>query len=332
MSKTNYEKLTETLCDSKKDYVTYTFDKIEEIIGAPIPESCIKYHSFKYSPLQKAAEKVGYGVKGYDVDQETLTFGKKELPDVCDYSKMINEKDNDGRFLRLRDENELEREADDEGNRNCDYVIKLTKHNSEIIEEMIQGDNSYFNFTKIVYEHFKKADKKHFPRNNREAVFALARIVDITNFTDVWKRNRESFNKIVDYIMDKENCFWARLKKGEAELVDDLVKHAKSDKSPYSFASKICKYFAEYEFPGSDKYFINDSVVRGVLPFYYRYYLREEIKVENSTPYVDLYKYLCNLQKFINKRKAKNDKLTKNELDHILWYCYKNSGNKEEDN
>ena len=63
-----------------------------------------------------------------------------------------------------------------------------------------------------------------------------------------------------------------------------------------------------------------------MLLFYLDYYGVEHselksIEKANNLTYTELY---CWLKKLHNARDNKhNDKITKSELDHILWYCYK---------
>ena len=138
---------------------------------------------------------------------------------------------------------------------------------------------------------------------------------------------------MVEFIINKDKGFWEDLKAGKPELVDGLIsaaiageeksKYSQKSEGPRSLASKICKYLSIYTF-GKDNYYINDRFVRNVLPHYYRYYLSmiiDENDVEKAS-YCQLHKLLSDLH---NCAQIKKENLTKNELDHLMWYSYKNS-------
>lgn len=93
----------------------------------------------------------------------------------------------------------------------------------------------------------------------------------------------------------------------------------KGGKKIKSLASKVCKYLNEWNFNG-DAYTINDSVVRAILPYYLAYYGINGSLWENKNfeelNYQEFYGIFSELR---NKTKLNN-----NELDHLIWYAYKN--------
>lgn len=232
-------------------------------------------------------------------------------------------------------------------------VVKLTKNNSGIIEQHIKNNPSYnLDLTKKIYEYWSGSGRN--PKI-RKAVMDLVRVIDIENSTNVWRYdkskpqpgNLNSFTdvqltKMVDFIVDPGRNFWDRLKNTDVTLVNDLQNSAnwkgKNGNGPKSLASKICKYFSEL-YCGIDGYYINDSVVRHVLPYYVYYYenrgsnrLKFTKKLGKTTKtayddiaYSDLYKLLDDLRHEINR--VDNQNLTRNELDHLLWYCYRFESN-----
>ena len=215
---------------------------------------------------------------------------------------------------------------------NLDCLILLNKHNSKIVEDAIKKNYLYINYVEMVCDTLKARNGGQFPEKDERSVLALVKIIDYENSTDVWVHCRESFIKMVKYITNPNGDFWPRLKKGEIDLVDDLTnasvgKTKRMTKNGVkvveakfeSLASKICKYFAEYIL-GKDFYYINDKFVNKVLPFYYYYYFGQNISVQNIS-YGDLFKYI----EKIHNEVSKTDVLTKSELDHLMWYCYKSS-------
>ena len=137
--------------------------------------------------------------------------------------------------------------------------------------------------------------------------------------------------KMIKYIADSSSDFWSRLEAGDKNLPDELKRQSGGgEKGPKSLASKICKYFCELFFENTDKednYYINDTVVRRVLPYYLHYY-QIEVSPEKNTrsyfeekiTYAELYDYL---EKIRNHNDVKDEKLTRSQIDHIMWYCYR---------
>lgn len=205
-------------------------------------------------------------------------------------------------------------------------IVLLTKQNAKIIEELIRGDDNYFPFSQMLFNYLSSCygiDK--IKDNFEKSLFAVVREIDRDNSTNVWRydKNRNSFNKMISYITARENDFFGRLEKGEAELPDDITKQC--GPGVKSLSSKVCKYLCEFIFK-KDNYYINDSIVRHVLLFYLDFYSVEHPNLKSShavdkMDYQTLYSWLSQLHKARNE--VYKDEITKNELDHILWYCYK---------
>ncbi len=208
-------------------------------------------------------------------------------------------------------------------------LVKLTKSNSRIIEDLIRNDYGYIPFANMIYKQLCSENSGSFP-NTTYAWSALVRIIDLDNSTQVWRFHRPDFHKIIDYIVDPSNNFIDRLSRGDVSLVDE-IKNSMQPVDIKSLPSKICKYTSEYMNFG-DNYFINDYYVRSMLPFYLDYYhvdcsnicIRScfETKTHREAlPYQVLFDLLDALLVKINE--TEQEPLTKNELDHIIWYCYK---------
>lgn len=206
-------------------------------------------------------------------------------------------------------------------------IVKLTKGNAKIIEKLIKNDDDYFPFASILFQYY---GKKRVIVNKNKALFAVIRQIDRDNNTNVWryKQNRNNFNNMILYISNPENNFFDKLKKGEKTLPDDIVNACGTGLK--SLASKVCKYLSKWMF-NKDNYYINDKVVRHVLLFYLDYYKVDKTlngKELNNSRQIDKLSYesfFDFLNRLNTKAKEKHNDvgLTKNELDHILWYCYK---------
>ena len=201
-------------------------------------------------------------------------------------------------------------------------IVLLTEENAKIIENLIENDDDYFPFSKVIFDYYGINKIKD---NTDKSLFAVVREIDRDNNTNVWryKKNRNNFHNMILYIMNPTSNFWGRLESGDIKLPDEIVSQCGTGLK--SLSSKICKYLSEFAFK-KDNYYINDSYIRAMLLFYLDYYGVEHselksIEKANNLTYTELY---CWLKKLHNARDNKhNDKITKSELDHILWYCYK---------
>ena len=211
------------------------------------------------------------------------------------------------------------------------HLVELTKNNSAIIEQMIKDDYGCIPFAEMIYKQIYSENKRSFPDNERAWV-SLVRIIDSDNNTQVWRYHRDVFYEIIKFICDKKNDFIKNLSNKNIGIVDNLVGCLSA--RIQSLPSKICKYVSEYMGFG-DNYFVDDYYIRSMLPFYLNYYkvnytnictkkqLASRTWREKSMRYEDLFNLMNSLLDCINANKTKQQKLTKNELDHIIWYCYK---------
>ncbi len=216
-------------------------------------------------------------------------------------------------------------------------IVGLSKHNSEIIEKAIGEDESYNAlFTKKMHDYYdlKNGRCPQIGVEAKEPIQDLIRMIDLENSTNQWryKEKRVYLKRMVEFIVDPKNEFWDDLKEGKADLPDRLREYAFGSQSidasegkdgrggPRSLASKVCRYFSEY-FDGNDNYYINDSVVRHVLPYYLNCY-GIPLEKNTKTHFKELsYK---KLHAYLEALRGKTDpKLKRRELDHILWYSYR---------
>lgn len=208
-----------------------------------------------------------------------------------------------------------------------DGIVLLTKDNAANIEKAIKEDDDYYPFFERIFGSFNFSDIRH---DEGKALFACIREIDRDNSTNVWRYgDRASIHKIIEYIKNPQNNFWDKLKTGEPRLPDELVEVGGTGIK--SLSTKICKYLSneaskidkEY---AHDCYYINDRIVKGVLLFYLDHYgvKHEKIKTANklkNIKYIDFFNLLEKLNEAAEKKHG--TKLSRNELDHILWYCYK---------
>ena len=225
-------------------------------------------------------------------------------------------------------------------------IVKLTPNNVAIVEAMLCYDSAY-NRSVLV-------DAK--PRySNNKLIYGGSTAYWMTVLKEILVDGVE--NKIYSYesiienavaAIDRENnthlnadkCGRAEIKQRICEF--DRVELIKCLKNPnykdlklieelsrktsalrrarnnLSFASKFCHYACYYFFPetdNQDNYPIYDSVIKKVLPIYLkRYNINYTYKLDN-------YKYYCDAIERI--RKASDIEISRNGLDHLLWYYYK---------
>lgn len=203
-----------------------------------------------------------------------------------------------------------------------DNLVLLTKQNADKIEDLVRNDDDYFPFAQKLFDYYGFSRVKV---NKDKSLFAVVREIDRDNSTNVWRyrTNRDSFNKMISYITESKNDFFDRLEKGETTLPDLIVDQCGTGLK--SLSSKVCKYLCEFAFQ-KDNYYINDKTIRHILLFYLDFYHIDHSEI-NSVYAVDKmdYQTLCGwLSKLhIARNETYKDKITKSELDHILWYCYK---------
>lgn len=106
--------------------------------------------------------------------------------------------------------------------------------------------------------------------------------------------------------------------KGEETAVTDILGRLKGGCSPVSLVSKVCKWIYRWNKNGrEDAYAIYDSVVRRVIPYYAKHF---RVTINHLKDLDDYVKY-DNIVKGISKK----SKVSLHDLDHILWYFYKNN-------
>jgi len=219
-------------------------------------------------------------------------------------------------------------------------LVELTKHNAIIIENLIKNDPSYIDYGFITFDYINLKNEPF----NKDNYMKVLRAIDFVNSTNVWrydsKSNHKRMHDIVAFISDPANDFEGKIAKGDIRLVEKIrqVSGGSIDKNDglHSFSSKICKYFDEYrnatEQHYENQYYVDDFYVRRMLPYYLGHYgvqeititsTGEKIKLTQSTTRIAQLSYSDLFDLLETLRKCSNCHLTRNELDHIIWYCYK---------
>lgn len=193
-------------------------------------------------------------------------------------------------------------------------MVCLNKHNSDIVEDCLTKDPAYQSKGKAFMEqHFNAGDY------SEAAYYAVIKRIAMENST---RTSTETMKCLAAYCADSSNRFLDRIKNGEQELVDDMLQHLveNSSRKDKSLVSKVCRYLNEWLYDGC-AYTINDSVVRAIIPYYLAYYnIDRKLWVDtkfDKLSYIEFYRIFSALR-------AKVPELNNHQLDHLIWYAYKN--------
>ena len=208
-------------------------------------------------------------------------------------------------------------------------LAKLSNANSAIVEYEVWHNPSYkCNFAKRIFDSY--CVNGVFVRSD-DAYFAVLRMIDNDNSTQVWQKHRSDFYNIYNYIIANENDFYNRLNGGDITLISDLLSQCTCDF--LSFISKICKYLNLWLF-NRDDFYIFDYYVLNIIPFYLDHYktLYPADYISNNIEDLWLqindrnYEVIFELLTFIHNCRDREfgDRISKDHLDHIMWYCYRN--------
>lgn len=197
-------------------------------------------------------------------------------------------------------------------------MVRLTKENADLVKACIMSDPQYQSKALAVLERYSGdySEKEYSD---------IIRQIAIENST---RTSKESISCLASYCADPENHFLDKLQSGDPLLVDALLNHLVENgyRKDKSLASKICRFLNEWIYGGC-AYTINDSVVRAILPYYLAYYKIDGALWKNKhfaeLSYIEFYKIYSALR-------DKVDVLNNHELDHLIWYAYKNDSIRSE--
>lgn len=221
-----------------------------------------------------------------------------------------------------------------------DNLVKLTKHNSKIVEKFIKEgiideDNfvvyasPYFPNAKNLYMSYCKNKKKKFDFKNITKVYLVLKQIDKDNSTQDFKHKYVCCRACTNYIVNNTDDFLKKLNgdiKDIQGLVHDMCNIVQEQSEneglgkyeARSLVSKICKYLHEFRFK-ADKFYIYDSVVCSILPVYFKKFGIETTGIETDNWYQG---YFDLINQVFEHREWK--KMTKTQFDHLLWFCYRN--------
>lgn len=210
---------------------------------------------------------------------------------------------------------------------------KLTEKNVKLINFILKHDSSYkYGEDEDRPDNIKNIIEKLEKHKSKEILDEVIKIIDKQNSTHLTvsgnKKGNNEGRKLTSYYIDKIGIRKVILgiKNGNRSLVDDIAKNSIKNRYIISFASKFCTYMSRYMF-NSDKFSIYDGVVSKILPYYYYQYVRKDkkIRVTNNMIKKNGYEwYIGFIDEIIEKVEEKeNYKISRKDLDHLLWYYYK---------
>ena len=188
------------------------------------------------------------------------------------------------------------------------YMYALTPGNAEKAKNGMDD-------AKASYAEYYNEKKKNLVNYTKDELYHIIKCIAIDNSTRTPNKNIDLF---AEYIYNNRSDFFARLEAFDISLVDDIAKINGLTRYEKSLASKICAYFTQVE-TGEIQYAINDSTIQNVLPYYLKMFsvYFEHKKLEKCS-----YAELVGLIKEIKSKLP--DGMGYDQIDHIIWYCYRN--------
>ena len=321
-----YTVFTEWLQQCGKDSITLTFDELNDIVSIPPSAlydrpswaNCTTAHG---TPFQHGWLDAGYSVTNISLTEKWVTFSKDNITVISKPKSAVS------RFAQRAVPTTYEEELlltvpyNLLGLTKDEYLmVQLTKENSDIVEACIEVDPAYQSKGKATMEkHFNAGDY------SVDAYYAIVNRIATENST---RTSKVTMRCLAEYCADAANDFLDRIAAGELELVDALLQHLVDNgcRKDKSLASKLCRYLNEWLYGGC-AYTINDSVVRAILPYYLAYYKIDRVlwqgKNFEELSYIEFYTIFS----------AVRDKvavLNNHQLDHLIWYAYKNDSIRSE--
>lgn len=321
MKSNKYAALTEYLIQSGKESVCMSFEDLNKIISVPAyaytdRPSWANCTTKNATPFQRGWMGAGYRVSMIDLGGQRVEFTKSPFAITTDKQpvsaigrkqKAVPTTAAEEVLLTVpEDLTILERD---------EYLmVRLNKHNSDIVEGCIAKDPAYQSKGKAIMENrFRTGDY------STEAFYEIVNRIATENST---RTSKETMQCIAAYCADSNTHFLDRIKAGDQRLVDDLLQHLikNGSRKDKSLASKICRYVNEWLY-GSCDFTINDSVVRAIMPYYLAYY-----KIDRNLWYNKNFEELSYLEfyQLFNAMREHVAELNNHQLDHLIWYAYKN--------
>lgn len=219
-------------------------------------------------------------------------------------------------------------------------LAELTSSNSGIVEGLIPTGlrqhstgrplaNPYPPLAAKVFADRKAANGGVFNFSSYADVYAVVCQIEKDNSTgDFRYHHGVACDFIANYILANRASFLANIAPGTTPtnataLVDDIRSQLKAAGlyEARSLASKVCKYFSEYNSSKvADVFYIDDSFVRESVPHYMKYFFGITLTsstVEKSS-YAGLYEWLSKIHSRVT-----GGMISKSKFDHLLWYIYR---------
>ena len=227
-------------------------------------------------------------------------------------------------------------------------LARLTRDNVAIVEAMIRNDSAYIRSSNA--EAGPEFNQNGGVKYGGSSAFWMTRLRgilldnikdDTYSYEDIIKNAVVAVDRENSTHLNSDNC-------GRTEISDRIIKFDRTEfinclmnpdykdmaliheisrrtsaetraHTNQSFASKFCHYACFYVFEGTkyqDNYSIYDSILKTVLPLYLEFY---EI---NRVDY-DLNDYRSYRMAVDRVRTASGIEISRNGLDHLLWYYHK---------
>lgn len=322
-----YAALTEWLHKCGKDTVRLPFEVLNNIITIPDyayidRPSWANCTTANATPLQKSWMGAGYVVVAISLPEQWVEFARSGI--AINVSRQTTATTRmQQRTIPMTTEEELLLTVPSNLTaleRDKYLMVRLNKHNSDIVEECIAKDPAYQSKGKSIMEQYFNAGDY-----SKAAYYAVINRIATENST---RTSKETMECLAAYCADFNNHFLDRLQNGDQELVDTILQHLVENNSrkDKSLASKVCRYLNEWIY-GGFAYTINDSVVRAIMPYYLAYYNVDRKlwagKNFEELSYIEFYGIFSALR-------AKVPELNNHQLDHLIWYAYKNDNIRSE--
>ena len=220
---------------------------------------------------------------------------------------------------------------------------KLVEKNVKLIDFIIKNDSNYrsdndennVSSTLNLVKQYKKEQSK----NNLEKIIKSIDKQNSTHLSVSGNKtgDNQGIKNTVDYIFDKIGVdkLNEQIKKGDTSLVDNIAMNSISNRYVISFASKFCTYMSRYMF-NDDKFSIYDGIMASILPYYYYKYSddKEKIIINNKKMKKNGYQWYSSLidKVILGATNIEKYKISRKDLDHLLWYYYKGDKDIKDDN
>ena len=327
MRRNKYAALTDWLQHCGLDVIKLTFDELNDIITVPAyayrdRPSWANCTTQNNTSFQRGWLHAGYRVKAISLQGQWVEFAKgdfiviprgrtamaqktkkRAVPSSCEEEMLLTVPDS---LLGLTKDRYL--------------MVELTKENSDVVEACIAADPAYQSKGKTIMDSYFSAGDY-----SAKAYYDIINRIATENSTRTSKKAMEC---MATYCANPENNFLGRIEAGDLYLVDELIRYLvlNGSRRDKSLASKLCRYLNEWLYGGC-AYTINDSVVRAILPYYLAYYGIDRSlwqgKNFEELSYIEFYKIFSAVR---DAAKVLNN----HQLDHLIWYTYKNDSIRSE--